>query len=180
MSQYMQSSRVSQWLFGDTQMAGLWLIVRLYVGWQWIEAGYEKVISSTWVGASAGAPLGGFLKGALLKTTGPHPDVYDWYAWFLQHAVAPYEVFWSNLVAWGELLVGIALILGFVTGIAAFFGSFMNINYLLAGTVSTNPVLLVLGIGLMLAWRIAGYFGADRYVLPRLFKRNKKMYTANI
>jgi len=60
------------------------------------------------------------------------------------------------------------LILGALTGIAAFFGLFMNLNFLLAGTVSTNPVLFVLSIGLILGWKISGFIGLDRYLLPLL------------
>jgi thiosulfate dehydrogenase [quinone] large subunit len=64
--------------------------------------------------------------------------------------------------------VGLGLIFGVLTGIAAFFGVFMNLNYILAGAVSTNPVLGFLGLFLILAWRVAGYYGADRYLLPLL------------
>jgi hypothetical protein len=67
-----------------------------------------------------------------------------------------------------EVLVGIALILGLLTGIAAFFGIVMNLNYLLAGAASTNPILGFLALFLILAWRVAGYYGLDRYVLPLL------------
>jgi thiosulfate dehydrogenase [quinone] large subunit len=77
------------------------------------------------------------------------------------------EIF-GHMIAWGEVLVGIALIIGAFTGIAAFFGLFMNLNFLLAGTVSINPVLFVLGIGVMLAWKVAGYYGIDRWLLPKL------------
>jgi thiosulfate dehydrogenase [quinone] large subunit len=76
--------------------------------------------------------------------------------------------FWSKLVAVGETLVGIALIVGLFTGIAAFFGSFMNVNYLLAGAVSTNPILFVIATWLVLAWKTAGWWGLDRWVLPLL------------
>jgi thiosulfate dehydrogenase [quinone] large subunit len=38
----------------------------------------------------------------------------------------------------------------------------------MAGTVSTNPVLLMLAALLMMAWKTAGYIGVDRYLLPRL------------
>ena len=62
----------------------------------------------------------------------------------------PYPVLWSYLVAAGEVLVGIALILGLLTGIAAFFGSFMNASYLLAGTVSINPALFIIATWLVL------------------------------
>ena len=68
----------------------------------------------------------------------------------------------------GEFLVGVALILGIFTGIAAFFGGFMNANYLMAGAVSTNPILFILAAGIILAWKIAGWWGLDRWVLPVL------------
>ena len=57
---------------------------------------------------------------------------------------------------------------GIFTGIAAFFGSFMNINYLLAGTVSTNPILFAIATWLVLAWKVAGWWGLDRWILPAL------------
>ena len=158
----------------NKKFAWVWLIIRLYIGWEWLSAGWEKVTSPMWTGSNAGAPLSGFLKGALAKAGGAHPDVQGWYAAFLQHAVLPHTLIWSHFVAYGELLVGIGLILGFLTGVAAFFGAFMNFNYLLAGTVSTNPILLVLAIGLMLAWRTAGYLGLDRYLLSRIAKNQRQ------
>jgi thiosulfate dehydrogenase [quinone] large subunit len=44
----------------------------------------------------------------------------------------------------------------------------MNMSFMLAGSASTNPILFFLEIGLILAWRVAGYYGLDRYLLPRL------------
>ena len=44
----------------------------------------------------------------------------------------------------------------------------MNANYLLAGTVSTNPALFILATGLVLAWKVAGLIGLDSLVLPLL------------
>lgn len=155
-------------LFGDVRLSPLWLILRLYAGWQWLEAGIGKINSPAWTGANAGAAINGFVQGALNKTGGEHPDVQSWYAWFLQNGVLPNARIFSFLVAWGEVLVGIALIIGLFTGIAAFFGAFMNINYLLAGTVSTNPILFVIAIFLVLAWKTAGWLGLDRVVLPAL------------
>jgi thiosulfate dehydrogenase [quinone] large subunit len=104
----------------------------------------------------------------LQKTEGTHPDVTGWYAAFLQTFVLPYPTFWANVVAIGELLVGVGLILGTLTGISAFFGTVMNANYLLAGTVSTNALLFILGTWLVLAWRTAGWCGLDRWLLPLL------------
>jgi thiosulfate dehydrogenase [quinone] large subunit len=159
---------VARALFGDVRLAWLWLILRLYAGWVWLQAGWEKLNSPVWTGSNAGTALTGFINGALTKASGAHPDVQNWYAWFLQHAVLPNAAVWSYIVAWGEFLVGIALILGIFAGIAAFFGAFMNMNYLLAGTVSTNPILFIIAAVLILAWKTAGWWGLDRWVLPAL------------
>jgi thiosulfate dehydrogenase [quinone] large subunit len=155
-------------LFGDTRWAWIWLILRLYVGWEWLSAGWGKVTSSSWVGSQAGTAISGFVQAALDKATGDYPDVQGWYASFLQNVVLPYPAFWGYLITLGEILVGIALILGLFTGIVAFFGSFMNANYLLAGTVSTNPILFAIATWLVLAWKTAGWWGLDRWVLPKL------------
>jgi len=163
-----EEPRIAKFVLQNPAFAWFWLIIRVYAGWQWLEAGWSKIHSPAWVGSGAGSALSGFVQGALAKTAGAHPDVQGWYGWFLNHAVLPHAAFWSHLVAYGELLVGIALIIGLFTGIAAFFGLFMNFNYLLAGTVSTNPILFILALGLVLAWRVAGYIGLDYWALPAL------------
>jgi thiosulfate dehydrogenase [quinone] large subunit len=74
----------------------------------------------------------------------------------------------ADLVVYGEILVGLALILGAFTGIAAFFGAFMNWNYIMAGSASTNALLLAIAVGLLLAWKVSGWIGLDRWLLPLL------------
>lgn len=167
--------------FTDTASAPLWFIIRIYLGYEWLMAGWGKVMNPKWFGGDAGAALQGFVQGAVAKTTcapeiaaaACHPAVQTWYASFLQSTVLPNLVAWSNAVAVGEVLIGLGLIFGAVTGIAAFFGFFMNLNFILAGTVSENPGMLVLALLLMLAWRVSGYWGLDRYVLPRLHPRTR-------
>ena len=161
---------IARFLFADMRLAPLWMIMRLYLGYEWLIAGWGKLTdpAGAWVGATAGTAISGFLKGALAKTAGAHPDVSGWYGTFLQQVALPNAVVFSYLVTFGEILVGVALILGLLTGFAAFFGGFMNASYLFAGTVSTNPVLLLLAILIVLAWRVAGYWGLDRWALPLL------------
>jgi thiosulfate dehydrogenase [quinone] large subunit len=166
--QTLEDPPVARFLFGDVRMAWLWLILRLYAGWQWLNAGWGKLHNPAWTGSNAGTALTGFIQGALAKTGGAHPDVPSWYGWFLQHVVLPNPVAWSFLVAVGETLVGIALVVGLFTGIAAFFGGFMNVSYLLAGSISINPILFIIATWLVLAWKIAGWWGVDRWVLPAL------------
>jgi thiosulfate dehydrogenase [quinone] large subunit len=159
---------ISRIAFADTRLAWLWLIIRVYIGWQWVVAGYDKIVNPAWVGPLAGGALSGFLEGALKKSSGAHPDVSVWYALWLKDVVIPNAALFSHFVAYGEVLVGVAMILGLFTGIAAFFGAFMNMNYLFAGTVSINPFMFLLELFLILAWRVAGWWGLDKYVLPYL------------
>lgn len=158
---------VSNFLFNSSGSALIWLVVRLYLGYQWLTAGWKKVNSDAWTGENAGAAVTGFMKGALAKAE-EGKDVTGWYASFLENAVLPNAKAFSFVVAWGEVLVGLGLILGLLTGIAAFFGSLMNVSFLFAGTVSTNPLLFILATWLVLAWKVAGWYGLDRWALPLL------------
>lgn len=153
-------------LLGDPRWSWIWLPVRLYAGWLWLAAGRAKVGAPAWTGSDAGAALGRFVQGAVDKASGAHPAVQSWYASFLHGMVLPHAAAWSQAVAWGEVLVGMGLILGAFTAVAAFFGGLMNLNYLLSGSISTNPNLLVIAIVLMLAWKTAGAWGLDRWLLP--------------
>lgn len=158
---------VSSFLFNDTRSAALWLIVRLYVGWIWLKSGIKKVFDDAWTGENAGAAVSGYLQGAIEKAS-TTSDVQGWYATFLEIFCLPNATLFSFVVAWGEVFVGIGLIVGMFTGIAAFFGAMMNVAFLFAGTVSSNPRLLLLSIFLMLAWKVAGWYGLDRWVLIKL------------
>lgn len=163
-----EQSALAHFFTRDSRSAVLWLVARLYLGYEWTVAGWDKVTNPVWFGADAGAAMNGFVKGALAKTSGLHPDVQMWYASFLESTVLPNATAWSNAIAVGELLVGLGLLAGLLTGIAAFFGFFMNLNFMLAGAVSLNPIWMLIAIGLMLSWRVAGYIGLDRYALPKL------------
>src|SRR5271166_1055707 len=94
---------LAQFLFADTRMAWFWLIVRLYAGYLWLIEGWSKIHNPVWAGSQAGTALGGFVAGALKKTTGAHPDVATWYAAFLHAFVAPHLVLWSYAISYGEL-----------------------------------------------------------------------------
>jgi thiosulfate dehydrogenase [quinone] large subunit len=67
-----------------------------------------------------------------------------------------------------ELVVGILLIIGLFTGIAAFIGAVLNFSYVFAGTAGVNPLFIVISLFLIMAWRVAGWYGLDLYVLPKL------------
>lgn len=165
---YYPEPRISQFLFASKWMAPVWLVVRVYLGWSWFSSGWGKVNNPNWVGENAGTSITGFLNGALGRAAADNPSVSGWYAWMIENIFLPNAVVMSYLVAFGEVLVGLALITGFLTGFAAFMGGTMNASFLLAGTLSSNPVMFILATWLVLAWRVAGWIGLDRWVLPWL------------
>ena len=164
---------VARFLFSDTRMAPVWLLVRIFVGWAWLDAGWHKV---TDVGAKTnymidGAGILAFWQRIVAVPAPPaRPTItYDWYRGFIQFLIDSHaEGVMGKVIALGETAVGLGLIVGAFVGVAAVAGAFMNLNFMLAGSSSTNPVLLLLGILLVLAWKTAGYIGLDRFLLPLL------------
>ena len=161
---------LSRLIFLDPRAGWFWVIPRIYIGWIWLQYGWTKVNSPLWTGDKAGVVVRGMMNSAINKARagGEMADVSEWYAFFLEKAVLPNTELVAHLVAWGELLVGLGLIAGAVTGITAFFGLTMNISYLLAGTVSVNPIMALVQVFLILSWRVAGWVGLDRVILPWL------------
>ncbi|WP_040207363.1 DoxX family protein [Neobacillus jeddahensis] len=143
--------------------AGILAVIRIYIGYQFIHAGYEKL-------TGGGFDASGFLKGAIANSTGEHPAVQGWWAAFLEHIALPNAELFSFLVQWGEVLVGIALILGLLTNFATLMGMVMNFSFLFSGTVSTNGQMILLAIFVIVAGANAGKFGLDYYAMPYVRK----------
>jgi thiosulfate dehydrogenase [quinone] large subunit len=158
----------ARYLFGNSRAGLFWLPIRIFVGLEWLVAGWDKLTGTGWV--DGGASLLGYWKNAVaIPGTGKAAITFDWYRGFLQFLIdhnAQGIVGW--LIALGETAVGVGLLVGALVGIAAFFGVVMNMSYLLAGSTSTNPIMFAFAIGLMLAWKVAGFYGVDRVLLPRL------------
>lgn len=160
----------TRFLFGNPRAGLFWLPIRLFVGFAWLEAGWHKFNDPAWVGADAGTAILGYWQNAVaVPEEGRPPITYEWYRAFIQFLIDNGAESWMTyVITFGEMAVGIGLLLGLLTGFAAFFGALMNMSFLLAGSASTNPVMFTLAVGLMLAWKVAGYYGLDRYLLPLL------------
>jgi thiosulfate dehydrogenase [quinone] large subunit len=158
----------TRFLFGNSRAGLFWLPIRLFVGFAWLDAGWHKFTDPAWT--QGGSALRAYWeRAAAIPEQGRPPITYEWYRDFINTLLAGHHETWfAWVVTLGELAIGIGLILGILTGVAAFFGAFMNMSFLLAGSASTNPIMFTLAVGLMLAWKVAGYYGVDRYLLPRL------------
>jgi thiosulfate dehydrogenase [quinone] large subunit len=153
-------------VFSKPGYTGLfWLVLRLFVGYEFLTAGWSKV-SEGWIGSDK---ISGFLGGALKKAaTGEHPEVQGWYAGLINNVFMPNAEIFSALVAGGEVLVGLALIVGVFTKFAAVQGAIMNIAFLAAGTSSSNPQMLVFQVAMVFAGTGVAYYGIDRVLMPYL------------
>lgn len=162
-----QDPPLARFLFSNTRMAWVWLVVRVYLGYEWLQAGWHK-LTPEWL--NGGAALRGFWERAVAIPEGGRPAIaFDWYRDFIQFMLNTESYTWfAKLIVYGEILIGIGLILGAFVGIAAFFGALLNWNFIMAGTASTNALLFVLAILLMLAWKVAGHIGLDRFLLAWL------------
>jgi thiosulfate dehydrogenase [quinone] large subunit len=158
----------TRYLFSNTRAGLLWLPIRIFLGFSWLEAGLHKATGAGWL--DGGTALKGFWTGAVAIPDGGHPPIaFEWYRGFIQTLLDAHAYTWfAYLVTFGEIAVGLGLLVGMLTGFAAFFGALMNMSFLLAGSASTNPVMFTFAIGVILAWRVAGYYGLDRYVLPAI------------
>lgn len=159
----------TRYLFSNTRAGLIWLPIRIFLGFSWLEAGSHKLLDGGWIDGGASL-LAYWERAAAIPEAPARPAIsFEWYRTFLQFLIDNGAHTWfAWLITFGELAVGIGLLTGTLVGIAAFFGALMNMSFLLAGSASSNPVLFTFAIGLILAWRVAGYYGVDRYLLPML------------
>ncbi len=116
-----------------------------------------------------GTALKGFAVSAIAASRQPeHPQVaYSWWVSFLNW-VSSNAGWMTKAVVVGELVIGVTLVLGLFTGIAAFLGLVLNFSFVFSGSAGVNPAFIVAGLLLVMAWRNAGWIRLDHFVLVRL------------
>jgi thiosulfate dehydrogenase (quinone) large subunit len=162
--------RAADWFYRSRAASVLWLVARLWLGYGWVNAGYQKLWGSEkaafWNGGGAGVK-GFATAGVTGSTAGKGSGAsYGWWAGFLHNFVIPNASWIAKVVTLSELVIGALLILGLFTGAAALAGLTLNLVYLFTGSAGVNPAYAIVAVLLILAWRNAGYLGLDRFVFP--------------
>ena len=133
------------------------VLFRLYIGYTFLMAGWHKITVDL---------THPYLKAPLLwQRETPLSSMGN----IFRICPSNVEIF-NFLVAWGEFLVGLALILGIFTTFAALMGITMNFAFLFSGTISSNPQMVLITIFILVAGANAGRYGLDRWVLPYVRK----------
>ena len=113
---------LADWLFRSSAASLIWLVVRVVLGYWWMNAGYQKIWGSEksafWFGGGAGVK-GFATAGVAGSTPGKGGASYGWWAAFLHNFVIPNASWIAKFIALGELAIGIALVLGLFTGLVA-------------------------------------------------------------
>lgn len=146
--------------------------LRLWLGYQWITAGLNKI--------SEGFEADEFLNQALILSSGENPTVAGWWSIFLESVALPNVVFLNVLIPYGEFLVGLGLMLGALTRSAAFFGLVMNMSFLLSGSVGMNPTMLIVSLLILVSGYNAGKTGVDGLFLKTLIETKMRKRLLNL
>jgi thiosulfate dehydrogenase (quinone) large subunit len=167
---YIEEPAFSRWLFGSSKAAWIWLIARLWLGWEWLQAGWSKLFGGniTWkfwnwgdaaYSLTGHGNIGWVRSGTVATEDGGQRtlQVGDAVAGFARGALErgtagehP-DIAYSWYVSFLEWVRDTGhTVLGF------------------AGSAGVNPAMIAVAGVLILAWRNAGWYGLDRFLLPKL------------
>jgi uncharacterized membrane protein YphA (DoxX/SURF4 family) len=138
----------------DKDWSVAYLAARLFVGWEFLYAGWSKATTS-WYSGAGGVEVKGFLGGAIAQShasaKAPFPNVSHWFAWTANNVFTSHSHTISYLVVTAELCIGIGLILGLFLRLSALFGVLMNALFLFSGSLSAglNPEMIILGMAVL-------------------------------
>ncbi|MBJ6362644.1 TQO small subunit DoxD [Paenibacillus sp. GCM10012307] len=167
---------IRKWWTEHTGASALLALLRIYLGWQWLVAGWHKLAAVKPFDAT------GFLNQAITSPVaekGTGAVLYPTFTAFIEHFALPNVKLINFMIPLGEFLVGLGLILGWLTLTATFFGLLMNFMFMFAGTVSTNPWLILFGFLIILGGANAGRFGIDYYIRPFVNKTIARLRKGN-
>jgi thiosulfate dehydrogenase [quinone] large subunit len=152
------NSRPLQWLAQSKIMGVAWTAMRVWLGIMWIQAGVAKL----W-----GAENSAFLhnNGAGVAGFAAHgTPAYSWWGTFLHSFVVPNSGWIGILVAVAEFTVGVALVLGLFTRVAALGSLALLFTYVMSGTASVCAFYALFAIVILATWRTSSWIGVDGLV----------------
>ncbi|MGE5586098.1 MAG: FAD-dependent oxidoreductase [Bacillota bacterium] len=142
----------------NVKVSLLWLVIlRVFLGYEWLASGIGKIRDGFLISGDK------LVSGSSLMPMGPGTP--EWYRWIMETFVFPHALFFQWVVTLTELALGLALIFGLFTSLAALGSIFMNINFALAGA-GGNIWFVMVSIAMLGGAGRA--FGLDYYVMPFL------------
>jgi thiosulfate dehydrogenase [quinone] large subunit len=147
--------RAMTWVLHSKALSVVWLAMRIWLGIMWIQAGWAKL----W-----GAENSAFLhhNGAGVAGFASHgTSAYTWWHHILTGAVVPNSGAIGIIVAVAEFAIGIALVAGFFTRIAALASLGLLFTYVMSGTASVCAFYALFAIVILVTWQTSSWIGVD-------------------
>ena len=144
-----------EWVKQSKMLAVGWLALRVWLGVMWIQAGWAKL----W-----GAENAAFLhhNGAGVNGFATHAKpAYTWWGSFLHSFVVPNSGWIGILVAVSELVIGVALVAGLFTRVAALGSLALLFTYVMSGTASVCAFYALFAIVILTMWKTSSWIGVD-------------------
>jgi len=151
-------------MLSTPQRYATWLaVLRIFTGVFWLTHGVPKLLNPAFAGHMAD-----MVREMSSDASGPYHD-------FIMHVVLPNATLYAHLVAWGETLTGVSLLLGILTPAGGLVGFFLGLNYYMmkgsyahltdlggldAAAMALSFVNIVLPTGL--TWGLDGMLQASR------------------
>jgi thiosulfate dehydrogenase (quinone) large subunit len=146
---------VLTWLRQSKYASIAWLAVRVWVGCMWVQAGWAKVFGAENPAFlhNNGAGVAGF--------AGHGAAAYSWWASVMHSFVVPNASWIAVLVAFGELAIGLGLVVGFLTRTAAVCSLLLLFTYVMSGTASVTAFYALCALIVLATWRTSTWIGLD-------------------
>jgi thiosulfate dehydrogenase [quinone] large subunit len=146
---------VLAWLRESKVAAIAWLAVRVWVGCMWVQAGWAKVFGAEnpYFLHNNGAGVAGF--------AGHGAAAYSWWGSIMHSFVVPNASWIAVLVAFGELAIGLGLVVGFLTRTAAVCSLLLLFTYIMSGTASVCAFYALCALIVLATWRTSTWIGVD-------------------
>jgi thiosulfate dehydrogenase [quinone] large subunit len=147
--------RVWEWIKQSKLMAVGWLAIRVWLGIMWIQAGWAKLFGAEnpYFLHHDGAGVAGFAAHGT--------PAYTWWGSFLHGFVVPNAGSIGVLVAVAEFAIGVALVAGLFTRIAALGSLALLFTYVMSGTASVCAFYALCAIVVLTMWRTSSWIGID-------------------
>ncbi len=147
--------RAWEWVKDSKILAIGWTAMRVWLGIMWIQAGAAKL----W-----GAESAGFIhnNGAGVAGFAAHgTPAYTWWGTFLHSFVVPNAGWIGVLIAVAEFAIGVALVAGLFTRLAALGSLVLLFTYVMSGTASVCAFYALFAIVILTMWRTSSWIGFD-------------------
>src|SRR6202167_4545514 len=149
------SPRPLQWLGRSKVMSVAWTAMRVWLGAMWIEARAAKLWGKETPAFlhNNGAGVAGF--------AGHGTAAYSWWGTFMHSFVVPNSGWIGIFVALAEFAIGVALVAGLFTRVAALGSLALLFTYVMSGTASVCAFYALFAIVILATWRTSSWIGLD-------------------